>query len=82
MAFEIEHGVPMTTRRGRKGTEFPFLDMEVGSSFLIPCDVNDKKAMDSWRRKVATAKKKFLKSYEGKFQIATVEGGLRVWRTE
>lgn len=82
MAFEIESGVPVAVRRGRKGTQFPFINMEIGDSFLIPCDTNDKKALDSWRRKVATAKKQFLKSYEGSFQVATVEGGLRVWRTK
>jgi hypothetical protein len=56
-------------------------DMDVGDSFLIPCDTKDKKALTNWRRKFLMAKKVFLESYEGAFQTATVSDGIRVWRT-
>lgn len=52
--------------------------MDVGDSFLIPFDVTDGKLVDSWRRKVAAAKKKVQ---GGEFRTATMSDGLRVWRT-
>lgn len=79
MSFEIETGVPMTSaRRGRKATTFPFEHMEIGDSFLIPCEVNVKNELNNWRRKVLLAKKAFGK---GAFSTATVSDGIRVWRT-
>lgn len=70
------------SKRGRKPTQFPFTDMEVGDSFVIDCDPEAKKEVDSWRRKLLVAKKRFLKEYDAKFTTAVVENGLRVWRTE
>lgn len=82
MTFEIESDVPMVSnRRGRKAVEFPFSDMDVGDSFLVPCDVSAKNEINNWRRKIAIAKKVFLTSYEGAFATATVSDGIRVWRT-
>jgi len=84
MAFVIESGVaPVSGKRGRKPTEFPLEDMGVGDSFLIPvADTSVKKEVESWRRKFLVAKKRFNEQFEGKFQTAVVEGGLRCWRTE
>lgn len=82
MTFTVEAGVPIPKRtRGRAPTAFPMADMDVGDSFLIPCDTKDKKALTNWRRKFLMAKKVFLESYEASFQTATVDGGVRVWRT-
>lgn len=84
MTFTVESGIALPKRTrgpGRKATEFPFAQMDVESSFLIPCDPNDPKAVSNWRRKLLIAKKRFLAQYEGKFRTAIVEGGLRVWRT-
>ena len=79
MTFEIESDVPMTSvRRGRKAVTFPFGDMDVGDSFLAPCDVTAKNEINNWRRKIAIAKKTFGK---GAFATATVSDGVRVWRT-
>lgn len=96
MAFVIESGVtPISNKRGRKATEFPLGQMAVGDSFMIPTAVSmpedapaeavadaTKKMVESWRRKVLIAKKQFCAEFEGKFQTAVVDGGLRVWRTE
>lgn len=89
MEFKIETGVPRATNRGgrgRKPTAFPFTHMSVGDSFLIPCDVASKNAVDSWRRKLLVAKKRFNEQYEGapwEFSTALrpAEQGIRVWRT-
>jgi hypothetical protein len=96
MAFTIESGVAaISNKRGRKPTDFPLGEMAVGDSFLIPIAVEMaegateaahaeevKKQVESWRRKFLIAKKRFNEAFEGKFQTAVVEGGLRVWRTE
>jgi hypothetical protein len=82
MDFKIEAGVPFTSNRGgrgRKPTAFPLHEMRVGDSFLIPCDTKDKKAVESWRRKLLVAKKRME---GGQWSTATVSDGIRVWRTE
>lgn len=82
MTFTVEKGIEMPKRaRGRAPTKFPIGIMQVGDSFLIPCDTADKKALTNWRRKFLVAKTAFLKQFEGEFKTATVEGGIRVWRT-
>lgn len=80
MTFKIESGVPMTVSgRGRRSSvEFPLHQMDVGDSFLIPCDPKNKKELDSWRRKLLAQKKRMN---GGKWATAVVSGGLRVWRT-
>lgn len=86
MDFKIESGVARVSNRGgrgRKPTAFPFADMDVGDSFLIKCE-KERKVLDSWRRKLLVAKKRFNEAYDGdpwKFSTSSVEGGLRVWRT-
>lgn len=76
--FKIEADVPMPKlARGRvAATRFPLAEMEVGESFLIPCDPKDKKTLDSWRRKVLMAKKKVG---DADFKTFTVSDGLRVF---
>jgi hypothetical protein len=82
MEFQIESGITMKiTGRGRPpgAARFPLADMDVGHSFLIPCDVENKKEVDSWRRKLLAEKKRMD---GGKWQTALTSEGLRVWRTE
>jgi hypothetical protein len=81
MNFQVEAGIPQVTNRGgrgRKPTAFPLADMDIGDSFLIQCDPNDKKAVDSWRRKLLVAKKRIE---GGEWTTAKVSDGIRVWRT-
>lgn len=80
--FKVESGVPVVANRGgrgRKPTAFPLHEMDIGDSFLITCDVNDKKVVDSWRRKLLVAKKRMD---GGEWTTAKVSDGLRVWRTK
>lgn len=87
MSFQIESDIPYKAPsrggRGRKPTQFPFRDMEVGDSFLIPCE-HDAKTLASWRRKILVSKKRFVVEEDEYIIIRTsvVDGGLRVWRTE
>lgn len=87
MTFQIESGIAHVSNRGgrgRKPTAFPFADMDVGDSFLIPC-AKERKVVDSWRRKLLVAKKRFNEQYDGEtpwtFSTSSVADGLRVWRT-
>ena len=78
--FEIESGIPVAvSARGRKPTAFPLAHMDVGDSFLIECDTNSKKVLDSWRRKLLVARKRLDPDLQ--LRTAVVDGGLRVWRT-
>ena len=78
--FQVESNIPVVaSARGRKPTAFPLDQMEIGDSFLIPCNVGEKKELDSWRRKLLVARKRFAADWS--FKTAIVEDGLRVWRT-
>lgn len=82
MNFQVESNIPLAVNRGgrgRKPTAFPLHEMAVGDSFLIPCNVQEKKTVDSWRRKLLVAKKRME---GGKWTTAIVSDGIRVWRTE
>lgn len=90
MTFQIESNVEqVSSKRGRKPTEFPLDQMQPGDSFLIPCNTQEKKDVESWRRKLLVARKRFVETYtheteggEFKFTTAVVADGLRVWRTQ
>ena len=92
MTFTIEKGIKYVSTalggRGRKATEFPLADMEPEDSFLIECDVTSKKALDSWRRKLLAAKKRFAAEYDAtgivfrtSIDSKNDKKGLRVHRT-
>lgn len=89
MNFKVESGIPFVSNRGgrgRKPTAFPFDDMDVGDSFLIHCDSQSKKALDSWRRKLRVAKQRYneaLPKDETHIELRTgvEKDGLRVWMT-
>lgn len=90
MTFKIEFDVPMPKRTsvGRKGTEFPFEDMNAGESFLMPCDISEEKNIVNWRRKLAAARKRYVEANgyaDGDFSLRTAVvsddrgTGVRVW---
>lgn len=72
--FNIEKGIPVAplTGAGRKN-KYPFDAMEVGDSFFV----KDGKGKSLSRLSYMHGKRL---SY--KFACRTVEGGVRVWRTE
>ena len=86
MKFKVEADIPLAVpTRGRKPTYFPFEQMEVGDSFLIECDTDDKKEVENWRRKLSVAKKRYLLEADHgdkppSWKTGAVAGGLRVWR--
>lgn len=77
MAFEIQDDVPMPRRStGRKGSKYPFADMEVGQSFLVEGDIK----AATVRSAIGAFVKRFPEA--GKFALRNTDEGLRVWRTE
>lgn len=70
--IKIEKGVPVPPRRTRKGiSKYPFRQMEVGDSFLMP----DYTVVRAWGILGPYAKR-----LGQKYTVRTVEGGARVWR--
>ena len=72
--FAIEKNIPMpTTGRSGRRTSYPFGDMEVGDSFVVP--TSDKKATS-----VYSAAWHYGNKNGKKFSVHKIEGGVRVWR--
>lgn len=72
--FTIEKGIPVPKQigAGRK-TKYPFDLMEVGDSFLVT---------DLKVKTISRSCGTYGKRLERKFTSRTVDGGVRVWRTE
>jgi hypothetical protein len=79
MTFTIETGIeiPKRTAPGRRtGSKYPFAQMDVGHSFLLPADVKP----TTIRSAIGAFSKRY--SDAGKFAVRGTDQGLRVWRTE
>lgn len=72
--YKVEKGVPMPSK-----SCFPFGEMEVGDSFLIPLDGN---SVHKTQMKVIQAARSYSSSIKGIFNIKTrkTEEGVRVFR--
>ena len=65
--MQIEKNIPIPAT-------YPFKDMEVGDSFLVPEEVN--------RAAVTNSARRFGKNNEMEFTVRAISGGrLRCWRT-
>lgn len=78
--FEIEKDIPLMKRErhGGRKTEFPFRDMQVNDSFLVPAGEGDRKT----RMAVSAAANYYGKRYGATYAVRAVEGGVRVWRVK
>ena len=78
--YEIDKGVeippPNTTNGSRR--IYPFREMEIGDSFLVPVD-GDKKLQQA---RIGSAASYYGKRNNKRFVTRTVDGGARVWRVE
>lgn len=70
--FKVEKNVPLPKGVERRSTKWPFADMSIGESVLVPAD--SAKVGRSVVHQVS--KKRGLK-----FVSRTVDGGVRFWRT-
>ena len=70
--IKIETGIPMPPGLGQRGRsrKYPWREMKVGDSFLVPGVTRQK-----WRSAPAGEKATGFK-----FATRAVEGGIRVWR--
>ena len=76
--FQLETGIPVPPRASFgsvRGSKYPFADMEVGESFLVPEDVKlttIRSAIGAFNKNNKTVK----------FAVRNTDTGVRVWRTE
>jgi hypothetical protein len=70
--FKVDKGVPLPKNIGRKLTKYPWHEMKVGDSFLVPTELALSLAAN-----IAYRNRKFP---EIKFVQRRVQGGYRVWR--
>lgn len=80
--IRIEKGVKIPALLRQRGPiRFPFADMEVGNSFLVPATPDViKKAMHRVYQQSVRFRKEFGSEYE--FTMRKVDGGVRCWRTK
>jgi hypothetical protein len=80
LSFKIEQGVPApctasNLRQGRK-LKYPFADLKVGDSFLVPETKDVRKRADQ----VKSVASSFGRRHGVKLATQVVDGGIRVWR--
>ena len=74
--YKIEHDVPPPSASSRKGSTYPFKDMNCGDSFFVPQSGPNYDAL----RQAAIRFSKNNPEYA--FSLRKVKGGYRVWRVE
>ena len=75
--YKIEKGVEMP----RPPQVYPWAEMEVGDSFLAPCESGEKERVGN-RIRNAAAKFVEVRGLDWKFRIRSVDGGVRIWRVK
>lgn len=72
--YQIEKGIPLPEKKENKSEKYPFDDMVVGDSFLVP----------SAERSAVTPRVAYYheKFPDRRFSSRKVNGGVRVWRTK
>jgi hypothetical protein len=81
VTFVLEDNVPVTPRRnagkgGRRGSKYPFAQMQPGQSFLVPEDVRAltvRSAVGAFNKRHQTG---------SKFAVRVTPEGTRVWRVQ
>lgn len=73
--FKIEKNIQIPPLRGAS-KKYPLSEMEIGDSFLVPCDKED---ADAVRNRVT---QNFYSIRPKRFTGRVVEGGVRVWRID
>jgi hypothetical protein len=79
VSFTIDKNVPVPASTAGRGPVYPFTDMQVGDSFLVPVAAGEaatKRAAGLSRAASMNAKKNAGRKYT----VRKVEGGVRVWR--
>ena len=83
--FEVEKNVPIPRQQRRKKF-YPFEEMEIGDSFFVPVEGNDKKAYAIKRQSVLASVRyaRHIKMFGEHRKFVTrsdlENGGIRCWR--
>lgn len=82
MSYTIEQGIPLTPEikggAGRKSI-YPFADLKVDESFLVP--LTEGTDIETLYSRVRAASWSHASRKKVKLVARVVEGGIRVWRT-
>ena len=74
MAYQIEKSVPLPARKRNYRSNYPYKDLEIGDSFVVPLEKD--KSPSAIYASMSSAKRRF----DINLTSARVEGGLRIWR--
>lgn len=81
MSKKLEQGVALPKPARNPHIKYPFKVMEVDESFFVAFEEGEDKALA--QKRIYAAVSWANKNYPPKIYVTrTVEGGLRVWRTE
>lgn len=75
--YKVEKGIPMP----RPAQAYPWADMEVGDSFLLPCEPAEQNKVGN-RARNAAASFAHKRKLDWRFSYRHVEGGVRIWRVK
>lgn len=77
----IEKNIPIPSKKGGRGSKYPFHEMEVGDSFLYPCE---RANTTQYMRRLLSAANSYTRGKTNRgtaFTARVVDGGIRIWRT-
>ena len=72
--IQVDRGIPLPRPRRDRRWKYPWLEMEVGDSFLVP---DERNVLRMVRVGCSTSRRHGMR-----FEARQVEGGVRVWRVE
>ena len=73
--LQIEKGIPLPERKFFGEPAYPYNQMEVGDSFMLPHEDSNKAVA-----RLSSTAAAYGKRAQMKFSVRKVEGGARVWR--
>lgn len=80
--YKIQTGVPLPPRRtAQRFTKYPFADMLVGDSFLVP-KTEAKGDLKKLMSRISAASAGAKQALGFKFALRKMPDGVRIWRTQ
>lgn len=76
----IEQNIPLPPRKGR-APSFPAMEMKVGDSHFVAIDSPKPSQTPTYLRMACNARR-WTQRTDRRFAVRTVDGGMRIWRTE
>jgi len=77
MTIMLEKGIPVPVRSSAVAAKYPWKEMQVGDSFVVPREGDEPMQLTRERANKAVT---FAKKYGMTFCQRTVETGIRIWR--